>query len=210
MPKIVDHERRRAEIVAAFLTVVEREGLAGAGSRAIAAELGVGAGALWHYFDSLDSVVSAAYQRILEGVDGRIATAAHGLRGLTAVDAMLREILPLSAQASDEAQVIVGFWGRLAVSRRPEVAATDAIARWGDRVSRHLSEAVEDGELRSDVPTSSLADVLLSLAIGQQVHSVLGAPAAGPERQLALIDHCLQPWRNHQVRVMQNGWPEGR
>jgi AcrR family transcriptional regulator len=198
LPKIVDHERRRAEIVGAFLTVVAREGLAGAGSRAIAAELGVGAGALWHYFDSLDSVVSAACQRVLEQVDVRIAAAAQGRRGLAAIDATLGEILPLSGETRDEAEVMIGFWGRMAVSRRPGPAATEALTRWGDLVRRHLTEAVEDGELRPDVPVASLADVLLSVAIGQQVHAVLASPTAGRDFQLALIDHCLSPWRQRQ------------
>ncbi|GAB2607022.1 TetR family transcriptional regulator [Paractinoplanes abujensis] len=203
MPKIVDHERRRAEIVGAFLTVVAREGLAGAGSRAIAAELGVGAGALWHYFDSLDAVVSAACQRVLEEVDTRIAAAAQDRRGLAALDATLREILPVSGQARDEAEVMIGFWGRLAVSRRPGPAATEALARWGDVVRRQLTEAVEDGELRPGVPVAALADVLLSVAIGQQVHAVLAAPATDPEGALTLVEHCLSPWRQLQEATAQ-------
>ncbi|MDY7089132.1 MAG: TetR family transcriptional regulator C-terminal domain-containing protein [Actinomycetota bacterium] len=209
MPKIVDHERRRAEIVGAFLTVVAREGLAGAGSRAIAAELGVGAGALWHYFDSLDSVVSAAYERILELLDARIEDAAGGRRGLAAVDVTLREILPVSAESRDEAQVMVGFWGRLAVSRRPRSAAADAITRWGDPMRRRLGEAVEDGELCPQAPVAELADVLLSVAIGQQVHAGLGTGTDAGGRPLAMIEHCLAPWRPAQATKIQNGWPAG-
>ena len=215
MPKIVDHDQRRGEIVEAFLTVVGRHGLAAASSRAIAAELGVGAGALWHYFDSLDAVVSAAYRRVLDRLNARIAVATCDKRGLAAVDATMREILPLTKETLDEAQVVVGFWGRLAVNRQMGDGEPDAVVLWGEQVRRHVAEAVEDGELTPDVPADHLVDVLLSLSIGQQVHAVLGTPLTDPKAQLTLIEHCLDPWRaraapaSGQPTKMQNGWPAG-
>src|SRR5689334_14842717 len=112
LPKIVDHDQRRSEIVEAFLSVVARKGLPAATSRAIAAELGVGTGALWHYFDGFDAVTAAAYQRVFERTNIRIDGAATGLRGLAATEAVMREILPLGKETLDEAQVVVGFWGR--------------------------------------------------------------------------------------------------
>jgi AcrR family transcriptional regulator len=195
LPKIVDHDQRRVEIVEAFLSVVGRDGPSAASSRAIAAELGVGAGALWHYFDSLDAVVAAACRQVLERTDARIVAATEGRRGLGAVDATLREILPLAKQTRDEAQVVVGFWGRLAVDRQIATGQADALDMWGDRVGRHLAEAVDDGELVRDVPVDCLAEVLLSIAVGQQVHSVLDADRGDPLRQLHLVQHCLKPWR---------------
>lgn len=194
MPKIVDHDQRRAQIVEAFLAVVGRDGPAAAGSRAIAAELGVGAGALWHYFDSLDAVVAAACRRVLDRTDARIAVATEGRRGLAALDATLREILPLARETRGEAQVAVGFWGRLAVAESE--GPPDALTMWGDRVRGHVAEAVEDGELRPDVPADCLAEVLLSVAVGQQVHTALGPSGADPRRPLLLVDHCLAPWRS--------------
>lgn len=195
LPKIVDHDQRRGEIVDAFLSVVGRDGPAAASSRAIAAELGVGAGALWHYFDSLDAVVAAACRQVLKGADARIAAAAAGRRGLNALEATLCEILPLAKHTRDEAKVVMGFWGRLAVDRQIATGKSDALSMWGGRVRRHLTEAVEDGELVRDVPVDCLADVLLSIAIGQQVHAVLDAGQDDPQRQLALVQHCLKPWR---------------
>ena len=195
LPKIVDHDQRRGEIVEAFLSVVGRDGPAAASSRAIAAELGVGAGALWHYFDSLDAVVAAACRQVLKGADARIAAAAAGRRGLSALEATLCEILPLAKQTRDEAKVVMGFWGRLAVDRQIATGKSDALSMWGGRVRRHLTEAVDDGELVRDVPVDCLADVLLSIAIGQQVHAVLDADQDDPQHQLALVQHCLEPWR---------------
>ena len=50
MPKIVDHERRRAEIVQTTWRVIARRGLDGATLREVAAEAGYANGALKPYF----------------------------------------------------------------------------------------------------------------------------------------------------------------
>ncbi|WP_250034949.1 TetR/AcrR family transcriptional regulator [Paractinoplanes maris] len=209
MPKIVDHDQRRTEIVEAFLAVVGRDGPAAASSRAIAAELGVGAGALWHYFDSLDAVVAAACRRVLERTDARITSATEGRRGLAALDATLREILPLAKQTVDEAQVVVGFWGRLATDRQLAAGQSDALDMWGARLRRHLAEAVDDGDLVAGVPADCLAEVLLSIAVGQQVHAVLDGARTDPQHQLGLVRHCLTPWTRTYATKMQNGCPAG-
>ncbi|MEU8819547.1 TetR family transcriptional regulator C-terminal domain-containing protein [Actinoplanes sp. NPDC048796] len=195
MPKIVDHDQRRSEIVEAFLSVVARKGLPAATSRAIATELGVGTGALWHYFDGFDAVTAAAYQRVFERTNERIAGASTGLRGLAAVDAMMREILPLAKETLDEAQVVVGFWGRLAANETLSAAEADVSDHWGGRLGHHLREAVDDGELTAGTPVDGIVDLLLSIAVGQQVHAVMATPLMDPARQLALIEQCLAPWR---------------
>ncbi|GIF12987.1 TetR/AcrR family transcriptional regulator [Actinoplanes teichomyceticus] len=195
MPKIVDHDQRRSEIVEAFLTVVARAGLAAATSRAIAAELGIGTGALWHYFDGFDEVAAGAYRRITERTNDRIAVATAGLRGLDAVYAMLREILPLTKETLDEAHVVVGFWGRLAANATIEEKQTDLGEYWGGLLRRHFAEAVADGELDPSIPVADVLDVLFAICIGQQVNAVMASPMVDPGRQLAMIDHCLRPWR---------------
>ncbi|GAA2616982.1 TetR/AcrR family transcriptional regulator [Paractinoplanes durhamensis] len=195
MPKIVDHDQRRSEIVEAFLAVVTRDGLPSASSRAIAAELGVGTGALWHYFDDFDAVASAAYQRVFERTNARIADATAGRRGLDAIEAMMREILPLAKETLDEAQVVVGFWGRLAANDRLADAEADLGAVWGGQLHGFLREAIADHILRPDTPVSGLVDMLLSMSVGQQVHVVMRSPLADPARQWALLDNCLRPWR---------------
>ncbi len=194
MPKIVDHDQRRSEIIEAYLTVVARDGLAAATSRAIAAELNIGTGALWHYFDGFDEVAAGAYARITDRTNARIATTTAGLRGLEAFYAMIREILPLSKVTLDEAFVVVGFWGRLAANSKIE-EAPDLGDFWGGQMGDHFREAIADGDLLPSIPIPDVVDALLTICIGQQVNAVMSAPMVNPTRQLAMIDHCLLPWR---------------
>ncbi|MBB2940887.1 AcrR family transcriptional regulator [Actinoplanes lutulentus] len=194
MPKIVDHEARRNEIVEAFLAVVTRAGMPAATSRATAAELGVGTGALWHYFDGFDDVAAAAYQRISERTNARLAASTAGRRGLDAVHAMLREIYPLEKETVEEAYVVVGFWGRLAANERIG-AGKDVAGHWSVLVRDHLVEAVQDGELVPETPVDDVSDVLFAVGMGQQAFAVMRSPLSAPARQLSLIEHCLIPWR---------------
>ncbi|GIF04287.1 TetR/AcrR family transcriptional regulator [Actinoplanes siamensis] len=195
MPKIVDHDQRRSEIVEAYLTVVARDGMSAATSRAIAAELNIGTGALWHYFDGFDEVAAGAYTRITERTNARIATATRGLRGLEAFYAMIREILPLTKETLDEAFVVVGFWGRLAANSKIQETQTDLGDYWGGLLRHRFTEAVEDGELDPSIPAADVIDVVLTICLGQQVNAVMAPPMVDPGRQLAMIDHCLRPWR---------------
>ncbi|WIM98475.1 TetR/AcrR family transcriptional regulator [Actinoplanes oblitus] len=195
MPKIVDHDQRRSEIVEAFLTVVARDGLSAATTRAIAAELNIGTGGLWHYFDGFDEVAAGAYQRITERTNDRITAATAGLRGLDAFYAMIREILPLTKETLDEAHVVVGFWGRLAANAKIEETQEDLGDHWGGLIAGFFTEAIEDGILDPATPIPDVIDVLLTICLGQQVNAVMASPMVDPGRQLAMIDHCLRPWR---------------
>ncbi|BCY07019.1 TetR/AcrR family transcriptional regulator [Actinoplanes sp. L3-i22] len=192
MPKIVDHDQRRSEIIEAFLTVVSRDGLAAATSRAIAAELNIGTGALWHYFDGFDEVAAGAYLRITDRTNRRIAAATAGLRGLAAFYAMIREILPLTKETLDEAFVVVGFWGRLAANSKIE-EAPELGDVWAGQMADHFREAIADGELRPDFPIPDVIDTLLTICLGQQVNAVM--TMVDPSRLVAMVDHCLRPWR---------------
>lgn len=59
MPKIVDHDKYRAELVEKAVLVFSRHGYAGLGMRKIAETLGVSKSALYHYFPSKEALFLA-------------------------------------------------------------------------------------------------------------------------------------------------------
>lgn len=194
MPKIVDHDQRRAEIVDGFLQIVARDGYEAATTRALADELGVASGALWHYFRNFDAVVEAAAVRTIDNTTARIERATEGLRGLALFDAVVHEMLPFEKETRDEAAVIVGFWGR-AATRPLLTARMGGETVWWDRLQLALEEAVEDGELDTATPTRRLVQLMASVTSGQQVAEVLGAGATTAEEHRAIVDTVLLPWR---------------
>ena len=194
MPRIVDHTARRREIVEAFLRITSREGLQAATSRAIATELGVATGALWHYFPNFDAVLRAAFDTVFSRTNERIDAATHGLTAVAGLRAMMGEILPLTRETQDEARIVVSFWGRVATSEDLAAHQANVGDVWRNRMAAFINAAAETGELRADTPVAALVDLLSSIATGQQVEFVTRSELGGEERQLALVEHCLRPW----------------
>jgi DNA-binding transcriptional regulator YbjK len=61
-----DQDRRRRELVAATLRVVARRGLSGVRLRDVADEAGITSGAVLYYYENLDELFFAAYERAIE------------------------------------------------------------------------------------------------------------------------------------------------
>ncbi|WP_372595306.1 TetR/AcrR family transcriptional regulator [Actinotalea sp.] len=201
MPKIVDRDARRREIVAAYLRLAARDGIEQATSRALAAEVGMSTGALWHYFAGFDEVLSGAFRLVYENTNERIDERCRGLRGLQALAVMLGEILPMGDVTHEEALVVVSFWGR--VPTNPDLALFEEVveSQWLERMRGHLDEAVADGVLVPHAPLAELTDLLLVVAMGQQVEHVLRSGVAEPSRQWGLVRVCLEPWLSAEGRA---------
>ena len=60
MPKEVDHDQRREELLEAVWRVIARDGMEGTTIRAIAKETGWSTGVLAHYFGDKDDIISSA------------------------------------------------------------------------------------------------------------------------------------------------------
>ncbi|MGA1838278.1 TetR family transcriptional regulator C-terminal domain-containing protein [Herbiconiux sp. 11R-BC] len=195
MPKIVDREKRRTEIVDAYLRVLARDGGRAGTSRAVAAELGVATGSLWHYFDDFDGVLAAAFRRVYENTTARIEERTAGMRGLPALEAAVREMLPLERVTEEEAAVVVTFWGRVATEPQMGETQAEVERRWGALLTGHAREAIDDGQLRGDTPVADLVATLLVLTAGQQVEYVVRTSIGAAARQWSLVEHALRPWR---------------
>ncbi|NKX50543.1 TetR family transcriptional regulator, partial [Arthrobacter deserti] len=98
MPKIVDHDQRRGELVNATWRIIARGGMEGATMREIAAEAGFANGALKPYFPPKDDLLTFAFGHVFNQTNRRMAAATAGLEGLAALRAYCHEILPLDEE----------------------------------------------------------------------------------------------------------------
>ena len=71
MPKKVDHQQRREQIAAALMRVVANDGLEAVSLRHVAAEAGVTAGMVQHYFPSKEAMMDFAMQSASARFDSR-------------------------------------------------------------------------------------------------------------------------------------------
>src|SRR5579863_7536450 len=112
MPKIVDWDSRRDEILSATWRVIARDGITGATIRAIAKEANCSRGILGHYFADKADILGSALVMSHRRVVARMEAQAAGLAGLDALRVIMLEALPLDDQRDLEAQIEISFWGR--------------------------------------------------------------------------------------------------
>jgi AcrR family transcriptional regulator len=193
MPKIVDHDQRRRDIVDAYLRVLARSGVGGTTGRTVAAEMSVVAGTLWHYFDSFEAIGEAAARRGIERTLARIDERAAGLRGIAALLAIGEEILPISEVTRDEARVVVAFWGQVHSGGEPR-SAFGRVQEFTELTRAALVEAVADGELLPDTPVDALVRLVDSVYAGEQVIAAVESAESDPRIARRVLATCVAPW----------------
>ncbi|MHB1875737.1 MAG: TetR/AcrR family transcriptional regulator [Streptosporangiaceae bacterium] len=191
MPKIVDWESRRDEVLAATWRVIATHGLAGTTIRKIAKEAGYSPGVLAHYFsdkqDILGSALVLAHRRVGERMDRK----AEGHTGLAALRLVMIEALPLDRQRMLEAQIEVSFWGRaLGTPELARLQNTEFERLWG-RLRRLLADAASHGEVRADLDIEAATHRLVALIDGLSVEAVLYPARVPADRQLALLNELV-------------------
>jgi AcrR family transcriptional regulator len=207
MPKLVDHVQRRAEIISANLQIIARDGLVGATMRALATELGVANGAVGHYFKNQDELLQATYEEVFARTNARAAMQTKGRRGLGALLAMLREMLPMEAVTLDEARIVVCFWGRITTDTRLLVRLPGEHLAWCRQVSTMLAEAIEDGDVRAEADPAALGELVVTTVHAMQVRAVILPDNTPPAVQRQLIEQILLPWLA-PGRSVQQHWPK--
>ncbi|MEV4066940.1 TetR/AcrR family transcriptional regulator [Nonomuraea dietziae] len=173
MPKIVDHDERRREVLSAATAVIVRDGIDAATSRAIAKEAGYSNGVLAHYFADKDEILLSALRDSHRRIRARITERVGDARGLAALREVLMDNLPLNEERAQETRLEISFWSRsLAVERLAEVQRAEA-AELRAAVRRLLEEARAAGEIRADEGLDDLTERLLALVDGLSLRSLL-------------------------------------
>ena len=191
MPKLVDRERRRQEILDVTWRLMASRGADAATMREIAREAGYANGALAPYFSNKDELVEAAYVYVFERTNERIRTAVAGARGFAALRAFLVEILPTTELTQLEARIVLPFWNRTVTDERLAQLNDAAMRRWRHELRSLVVQAREDGDITVETEDDVVVEQLLAIALGLQVLALLPDAPTPPEVQLAMLDAAL-------------------
>ena len=192
MPKIVDHDARRAELAEAVWRLASTEGLEAVTLRAVAAQAGWSTGALVHYFADKEALLLFAFKLVAERVGRRVAAAAEREPDpLELVRRTLTEGLPLDAERRTETRLWFSFLG-LALTR-PALAKAQRLAyrAWRARVAQLLREAQRAGRLDPELDSEREAAALVALVDGLAVQATFEPRTLSGPRQQALLDERL-------------------
>jgi AcrR family transcriptional regulator len=157
-------DQRREAIVAAALSVAVRKGLASTTVRDVAAEMGTSSGLIHHYFDSMDGVLAAAFERVAEQ-DLRLSEELMA-QAPSAVDALRVFFRTYTPADKDWAfQLWLDAWAEAA--RRPALQATSRRLNleWQALLERTIRGGVDAGSFTCPDP-SAAAWRILSLLDG--------------------------------------------
>lgn len=195
MPKLVDHDQRRAEIAQAVFRLVAKRGLEALTIRDVAVEAGWSTGVLAHYFQDKDDLLAFAFVRVAERIRQRIDAIPPTDGPLERLRAGLLELMPLDDARRSECQIWFGFLGRALA--QSELAETQGAlyAEWRDWLERTIAEAKEAGLLRADVQAADEASELAALADGLSLQALFAPDELDATRLTRLVDARLNELR---------------
>jgi AcrR family transcriptional regulator len=117
VPKIVDAEARRQEVVHAVFRIIASDGLERASLREVADEAGLAVGSVRHYFASSDELLVFSFGAVIDRIAGRLESALAEVEqevlGTPEQDAavlnLLGQLLPLDEELAVDACVWMAF-----------------------------------------------------------------------------------------------------
>jgi TetR/AcrR family transcriptional repressor of bet genes len=142
VPRVVDHQQRREQIVSATRSVLASNGLDGTTMRNIARHARCTTGRITHYFDSKDELMIAVLRSI------HCASRQRLERELEPGDDALRRTilstLPLDAERRDEWAIWVSFWANAIQSDALRSELSVRYAAWTELLAGILGTRSDD------------------------------------------------------------------
>ena len=193
MPKVVDHNERRLEIVEAVYRVIERDGMEAVSLRDVAKEASVSMGTVQHYFRTKNEMLLFALGNMRERVLARLTARLLKLKDPTRRQYM-REVakvmLPIDQASRQEAAVNIAFFATALADEHLQSLLREGYDRLLQASTQILRDAQGADELEPgvdpDVAAATLFFVIQGL-IGPTLISVMRPKAA-----LAIVDRQLE------------------
>lgn len=185
MPKQVDHEGRRREILLATLDVLSEQGPSGLSFRTVAKRMGGSSTLVTHYFPSRQALIDALVGDIASWPDqiGEIEAGATDAR--ERLRRFLRWLLPDDAQGLKEESARINLIGERDIRLR-----TDHLFDAWDDKARELLRGHVEGLVRPD-RVDTVVDVLRSTTNGITLSVIEHPTKWPPDRQHAVLDEIL-------------------
>ncbi|HMV71795.1 MAG TPA: TetR/AcrR family transcriptional regulator [Pseudomonadales bacterium] len=166
-PKVADtaHERR-THIIEATAALMARAGLAGISVRSVAEHAGCSRGLVEHYFNSKAELLAAADLWVNESYLERVANAVGDRRGLAALEARLRNLLPYTESVLDEWRVRLEFWRQAGANSATVLHNSESFYAAYEQILADVRHAQAHGEIPDSVPLIESSELVLFFVIG--------------------------------------------
>ena len=195
MPKIVDHEARRAKFAEAAMRLIARNGIEGVTMRAVASEAGLSYGSLFHYFDSKDDLLMHAVRHLTSLQTARVNEYASQYSGLRALEHLLCDDAIVNESSRDSWTVWLTFQYKVALDTSFAEMHAEMISGWLERIRTLLADALRAGEIRHDLDIDAEAMAVWAYSSGVGQLGLLHPESVPPAFQKRLISLYLDRLR---------------
>jgi AcrR family transcriptional regulator len=198
MPRIVDHDARRRELLGDCLHLFAARGYNGLSMRELARQLGVSTGTLYHYFPSKDAIFASMFQQLAaDAIESTTAAAPPGAP-------RAERIAVLARYVESKADMLVQAL-RIAQEVHRHRADADGQAVLRDTLGAFAAAIDEQLELQSP----ALARVVLSHLLGTLVHRELDPDHVDLQGHLGIIGAVAAALDGAGLASLSGGGPVG-
>ncbi len=161
MPKIVDHQQRRAEITAIAAQLIADKGIEAATFREIAKVSGYSKGIIEHYFENKSDLISASLDWANKRYYQRAENAVKGKSGIEAIEARLSSTLPMDKSIRMEWKIRLVFWTMACIDPALNAEQCNRVEKTTSHFMADLKSAVKRGEIAKGNKLEHIAQRLI-------------------------------------------------
>jgi len=170
MPKIVDKEQRRHEILETAITVFGKKGYRNTKASDLAEAAGIGKGTLYEYFRSKEEIFAGAFHLYFENYDRELQ---HILSKENDPEKQMHLLIKSSFEmflqgSSEFAAVIMDFWAEGSRKDTDLVDQLDLKSVYGtfrDEIAAIITTGIDQGKFRQ-VNTQAVAGIIIAALDG--------------------------------------------
>jgi AcrR family transcriptional regulator len=192
MPKKVDHDARREELVLAAWRVIAANGIDEVTIRDIARESGYSSGVLAHYFKNKDDLLAHAlrlsHTRIRKRYDAEVGKP----KAVDALRAILVDNLPTDEQRELETRIEMSFWARALRNEELHEIQQEESETLRALLRELIEKAQKDKAIAKKHDREAILELLGAMIDGISLHALLYPDRLPPKRQAAVMDFALR------------------
>jgi len=191
MPKIVDHDERRAELAGAVWRIINEHGIERVTVRNVVEEAGWSRGVLGHYFSNKDHLLLFAYQLAAEQTTERFRQLAEGNQGLAALRAIMLDVQATDEDTRTESSVWLSFLAKAPSEPVFTQEHHQRYAAWRRIVIGVYAQMVEAGEISPSIDVDLEAEAFFAFTDGLAIQALVDPVYMTGERVERLVDAYL-------------------